>query len=117
MKPESRQVWSERVARWAESGLDALAFASKEGINAHTLKNWRWKLRVAARESSNEARGGFVEVIAVDGAAHRGVTVARGAQELTEPLELHLRCGLRVLVPSRFNAEALRRLVAALEVR
>jgi transposase-like protein len=110
MKPKSRELWSERVARWAESGLDAATFANKEGINAHTLKNWRWKLRTSAAQRDNGAPSGFVELVATHAPEPRVVQPA-------EPIEVHLRSGVCVLVPSRFDAESLRRLVAALEAR
>jgi transposase-like protein len=113
MKRQTRQVWSDRVTRWAESGLDAEAFAAREDVNAHTLKNWRWKLRTnrgVAPTSADRTQGGFVELIAVERVVARDAATA-------DPLELHLRGGLRVVVPARFDADSLRRLVAALEVR
>jgi transposase-like protein len=113
MKPQTRQIWSTRVARLAESGLDVAAFAAREGVNAHTLKNWRWKLRAKASVApvaAEQTQGGFVELIAAERALARDAATAA-------PLELYLRGDLRVVVPSRFDADALRRLVAALEVR
>lgn len=119
-----RDEWAKRVERWKDSGLTLQEFATETGLNAHTLKNWRWKLsrRGTAGRSCGRVKGpqrvrdgkvapAFVEVAAI-GADTGGGTSA--AARPAEPLELVLHDGLCVRVPVQFDADALRRLVAAL---
>src|SRR5579883_2552823 len=40
----AREVWAERVTRLKESGLTARQFAAKTGLNAQSLRWWRWQL-------------------------------------------------------------------------
>jgi hypothetical protein len=40
----SREEWAKRVKRWRESGLSAEQYASELGINAGTLKFWKYQL-------------------------------------------------------------------------
>jgi hypothetical protein len=40
----SRDEWAKRVERWRDSGLSAEQFAAELGINAGTLKFWKYRL-------------------------------------------------------------------------
>jgi len=49
-----RAEWQKRIERWRDSGLSAEQFAAELGINAGTLKYWKYRL-------GKEARGSVVE--------------------------------------------------------
>jgi transposase len=40
----TRQLWVERMRRFAESGTTVVAFCQSEGISSHALYYWRHKL-------------------------------------------------------------------------
>ncbi len=82
------------LKRLDASGLSTRAFARREGLNVQRL--YRWQRVLAGRDA---ARPAFVEVV---GGAPAG-------------LEVVLRSGVVLRVPSGFDAEAVRRLVDALE--
>jgi transposase len=63
----TRDEWARHVKRWETSGLDAAAFAAREGIIAKRLVWWRWKLRSTPAASTPEPR--FVPVHVVDSTA------------------------------------------------
>lgn len=63
----TRDEWARRVKRWEASGLDAAAFAAREGLVAKSLVWWRWKLRSTPAAAVAEPR--FVPVRVVDAAA------------------------------------------------
>lgn len=99
MGRDARATWAKRVERWRASGLSAGEFAAEIGVNARTLAYWKWKL--GRPESSRRAE--FVEVMSPARAEAGG-----------EQLEVVLESGVVVRVPARFDADALRRVVAAL---
>jgi hypothetical protein len=105
----SAEEWQKRLERWRESGLTAEQFASELGINAGTLKFWRYKVNKAIRETSHPRRPvkpaapttpAFVEVRAASSEAR---------------FEIDLANGRRLRVPSAFDPSALERLIAVLE--
>jgi hypothetical protein len=116
MKREGREIWEQRVRRQAESGLTAKEFASRLGVNVHTLNAWKWKLggvvgmSAEASRSRPESPARFIEVV-----PPRATRSPGQAEDGLEPFEVVLRDGVRVRVPARFDAQALRTLVAALE--
>jgi transposase-like protein len=123
MGQDARELWSKRVERWKDSGLTAREFASEMGINQHTLSYWSWKLgkaKTAKSPTKKKQPVGFVEVVAESQALAGPLTEDPGAvpeaswDERPEPLEIILRDDVRIRVPVRFDAEALRRVVAAL---
>jgi hypothetical protein len=98
---ESREQWRERVAQWRASGLTASEFASRNKLKVHTLRHWGWKLGRETGDVTSLARvPALIEV-------H-----ARAATDDRFEIELG---GRRVRVPPSFDADALRRLLAALE--
>ena len=114
----SRETWQKRVERWGASGLTAAEFAPEIGVNARTLTYWKWKLGSVVTGERHPQRGRgpepeptFVEVIP----APLSTVSSDGAA--SEALEIVLSGGIRVRVPARFDAEALRRVVAALGAR
>ncbi len=104
------------MRRLAESGLTAKEFAAELGVNVHTLNAWKWKLvgggstPTESRRRGPESAARFIEVV-----PERATRSPGEAQQAPEPFELLLRDGVRVRVPARFNAQALRALVGALE--
>jgi hypothetical protein len=98
---ESREQWQERVAQWRSSGLTAREFAARNRLKVHTLRHWAWKLGRETGDVTSLARvPAMIEV-------H-----ARAATDDRFEIELG---GRRVRVPPSFDADALRRLLAALE--
>ena len=121
MAQDTRELWSKRVERWKDSGLSAREFASEMGINPHTLSYWSWKLgKKPSRARTKRKPLGFVEVVAetnvLNGPRREDPAVVpeRGKDDRPEPLEVILRDDVRIRVPVRFDAEALRRVVATL---
>jgi transposase-like protein len=92
----------ELVSHWKRSGLSAREFAARVGINPRTLERWSYELGRRARGERETALATIVEV--------------RGTSSVDQRFEVELSGGRRVRVPSSFDAEALRRLVTALEV-
>jgi transposase-like protein len=118
MKAEPREVWVQRVKRLADSGLTVREYAREIGVNVHTLAGWRWRLQREAVESpsSAAAKPPFVEVKTV---ATTVPSAAPAASAVTSSsggvFEVVLGSGLRIRVPSPFDAAALRALLHALE--
>src|SRR5262249_20424806 len=111
MGRESREVWAKRVERWHESGLSAKEFAAELGVKAKTLHDWSWRLsakRQTVEEAKVDARQ-FIEVAAPEGGHAPERPTRRTAME---KIELVLESGLTIRVPARFEAEALRRVLA-----
>ena len=113
MPREPREVWRKRVERWRASGLTAREFAAEIGVNANSLQHWGWLLQqeerrggAARRPPAADGRG-FVEVVAQ--ADPPPLTAA------PDPIEVVLRDGIRLRVSAGFDADLLRRVVAALE--
>jgi|SRR5580704_2071857 hypothetical protein len=97
----NRAEWTRRVRRWRASGLTGGEFATAEGLIEGTLRHWAWRL---GRDGVSESVGpecAFVEV-------------ALPAGEATV-LEVVLRRGVTIRVPTGFDEETLRRAVATLE--
>ena len=132
MGRESREVWEKRVARWRDSGLSAREFAAEVGVNAGTLGWWSSRLRQdepgkaapaprrrgrvdrdgAARAAAPPPSVKWVEVVGVDGSS--------GMQEraaASSPVFEVVVAGRTIRVPSDFDADSLRRLIAVLEAR
>ena len=80
----------------AASGLSAAAFGEREGLDPQRLYAWERKLGVA---KARVQRAEFVEV----------------RRAVTERIEVVLRSGVVVRVAETVDAEALRRIVEALE--
>lgn len=107
-----------RVEQWNTSGLTAREFAAKIGVNPSTLASWRRRLahEVEAprrKEPGRSAVPPFIEVLATPVTGE--VAVDPVVPVRAEPLELMLAGGHRLRIPARFNADSLRRVLAALE--
>lgn len=102
-RSEREAYWREVIWDQAASGLSISAFCRERGVSPASFFDWRRKL----------AAGGGEEAV-----ADKFMAI-----ELPPPstiqscLEVALPNGLRVLVPSRFDADTLRELLDVLELR
>ena len=96
----SKAEWRRLVDEWGFSGLEAEEFSTRRGLNPATLRWWRWRLESRGDAPKPEPRApGFLELLVTE----------------PEAPELVVELGaVRIRVPSGFDAEQLRRLVAAL---
>lgn len=98
MTRATQAQWAERVRRWRASGLSAPAFARWEGLHPGTLRWWACRLGNKRRSPAK-----FVEVVV--------------APPPTGLVEIVVRDGVAIRVSGAFDADVLRRVVAALEAR
>jgi len=121
----NRAEWEKRVERWRDSGLTSKEFAAEVGINAATLTYWKWRLGKERREASGEVpktkpskpRPKVAQEPREAVQADAPSLVLVDASPSDSRIEVELSGGTRLRVPSSFDADALRRLVAALEGR
>lgn len=104
MGRDAKAAWTKRVERWRASGLTAKEFAAETGLNAGTLTYWKWRLDRSPSGGQTRKKAEFVEV----------VSPVSPAPTPHDAFEVILGNGVEVRVPVRFDADALRRLVAAL---
>ena len=88
---------------WKRSGLTGMAFAEREGFNAHTLR-W-WSSRLGRDEAAKVQRPAFVEVV-----------VPQTAAICPAMIEVVVRDDVRVVVPINFDEDTLRRVLRVIEV-
>jgi transposase-like protein len=113
-KRTGRAEWQKRIERWRDSGLSAEQFAAELGINAGTLKYWKYRLgrhstdnvvaQPKARRSKAPRASALVEL-------HAATVVT------SSPFVLELAQDRRLQIPSQFDASALERLLSLLEPR
>lgn len=105
-KRTSRGEWQKRVARWQDSGLSADEFAAEIGVNAGTLRQWKYTLNRMARGSTRRKP-------VVDSASFVEVQNTLAASEST--FQLELGSDRRLHIPANFDTAALGRLLSLLE--
>jgi transposase len=105
-KRTSRAEWQKRIARWQDSGLSADEFAAEIGVNAGTLRQWKYTMNRMARGSARRKP-------ALDASSFVEVQSAATASEST--FQLELGPDRRLHIPSNFDAAALGRLLSLLE--
>ena len=99
-----REAWPQLVARWETSGESAAEFASRVGTGPATLYRWRRELRRApAAKAPALSLAKLVEVQPL-------------VRTIDDRFEVRLAGGRSVGVPPSFDADALGRLLRALEV-
>lgn len=107
----SRAEWQKRIERWRDSGLSAKQFAAELGINAGTLKYWKYRL--------GKATTGVVD----SGSTRRGrtpprlgpfVEVPTATFVASSPFVLELDDARRLQIPAQFEVAALERLLLVL---
>jgi hypothetical protein len=108
-----REEWAKRVERWKDSGLTATEFATELGINPRSLRFWKWQLgkggeSVAKPPSASAKRG-------MESPAETLPLIELAPSASPVRFELELSGGRRLTIPSTFETDALRRLLAVLE--
>ena len=63
MQRRSRAQWRDIVGKWKASGESAGSFASRNGLNAGTMKWWSYQFRAEDRQAADEA--GCAELVEV----------------------------------------------------
>jgi len=103
-----RDEWAKRVARWKDSGLTAKEFATELGINPRSLVFWKWQLGKGSGPAAESVKSGRAP-------ARPLPLIELGQVAAPVQFELELGGGRRLAIPSTFDADALRRLLAVLE--
>lgn len=97
--------WRALIREQERGGLSVAEFARRRGVSAATLYWWRSQL------SRREERDRKPRLVAVEVIGSKEGDSSNGGRGF----ELELAGGRRLYVPSRFDAEALSRLIAAVE--
>ena len=105
------------LARWRRSGLTQRVFAAREGIAVSTITWWAYVFRHAARPamSTGQRKRRRPSRRQPAGPAFLEVKMSTAAPPQTSPLEILMRSGHVIRVPSHFDAAGLRAVMAALE--
>ena len=113
--------WADVVTQWRASGLSQKEFCQRRGISDRALNNWLYKspyrervARILAARSQGDLATETPRFLPV---AVLGTTEAPPSQAACAPIEVVLPSGPRIAVTPGFDAETLRRVVAALEAR
>ena len=109
MARETRATWARRVREWKRSGLDAREFGAREGIQPERIWWWSWRLGYLRRTQGQ--RPAFVEV-----EAPPVPEVATSPVAMQNALEVAVG-QMRVVVPTGFDEETLRRLLRVMGER
>ena len=96
------QQWLATVEQWERSGLSMREFCERRGLRSATLAWWRWEIR--RRVGKADRNAGRVEFVEID----------RGAAAGGDEFSVSLANGLRIGVPMRFDAAALKELIQVL---
>jgi lambda repressor-like predicted transcriptional regulator len=113
--------WADVVSEWRASGLSQKEFCQRRGISDRALNNWLYKspyrervARILAARSQGELVTETPRFLPV---SMLSATAASDAQAVCAAIEIVLPSGPRIAVTPGFDAETLRRVVAALEAR
>lgn len=110
-KRSRRERWAGLIAEWSASGQTQAGFCRARGLNAGTFAWWKRQLRREERA----AAGATVRRRRRAGVPGRFVEVRLGGVVAASSYEIVLSCGRTIRVSSQFDAEALSRLIAAVE--
>ena len=97
--------WRALIREQERSGVAVGEFARRRGVSAATMYWWRSQL------SRRGGRGRATRLVAVEVVGSKAVDPSNGDRGF----ELELAGGRRLHVPTRFDAEALSRLIVAVE--
>ena len=117
------EYWADLVMEWKASGLSQKEFCRQRGISDRALNNWLYKSpyreRVARILASRSQETPHAETHRFLPVAVLGEDRATDAPKASKApaIEVVLRSGPRIAVTAGFDAETLRRVVEALEVR
>lgn len=100
LTPRGRQ-WLELVGDWKRSGLTLHEFCARRGLKPATLSWWRQEMRRRGAELPQSAGVKLVEITRNGAATDQG-------------FEIELASGVRLRVPMRFDAVALKQLLGVL---
>ena len=113
--------WADVVSEWRASGLSQKEFCQRRGISDRALNNWLYKSpyreRVARILTARSQEDLVTEPPRFVPVAVLGATMAIYSQAAAAAIEIVLPNGPRIAVTPGFDAETLRRVVAALEAR
>lgn len=106
----SRAEWQKRIERWRDSGLSAEQFAAELGVNAGTLKYWKYRLGKATTgvDSGSTRRRRIAPRLAPF------IEVPTAAVVASSPFVLELGDARRLQIPAQFEVAALERLLSVL---
>ncbi len=108
-----RAEWQKRIERWRDSGLSAEQFAAELGINAGTLKYWKYRI---GKDSTGSLAAGQKPRPSKAPRASSLVEV-QATMITSSPFVLELGQDRRLQIPSQFDVSALERLLSLLEHR
>ena len=113
--------WADVVTQWRASGLSQKEFCQRRGISDRALNNWLYKspyrervARILAARSQGDLATESPRFLPV---TVLGTTEATPSKATCATIEVVLPSGPRIAVTPGFDAETLRRVVAALEAR
>ena len=113
MARANRETWAKRVERWKDSGLTAAEFAAEIGVTPKLLSWWKWQLARKEPTAKPRARRPRKSKAVVTPLTF----VEMSAPVKSEPIEIEFPSGVRVRVSASVDAEALGRVIAAVEGR
>src|SRR6187549_2021033 len=94
----SRAEWQKRIERWNDSGLSAEQFAAERGINAGTLRHWKYFLTKPALSAATAKP--VSRAVAADLVEVRPVAFAATATAF----ELELGADRELRIPPQFDS-------------
>jgi hypothetical protein len=113
------EYWADVVSQWRASGLTQKEFCRRRDISDRALNNWLYKSpyreRVARILAARSQAKPDVETSRFLPVAVLGATTETGSHDACATIEVVLKSGSRIAVTPGFDAETLRRVVAALE--
>jgi hypothetical protein len=111
----ARDRWAGLVRRWRRSGQTGREFAESAGVNAGTLAYWAWRLKREKRGTHGRKvkRRARRSRAAVQDTSFVELIVDRQDREEDARFVLELGDGRRLRIPAAFDADALKRLLAA----
>ena len=107
----SRAEWQKRIERWRDSGLTAEQFAAELGINAGTLRFWKYRIGKDAVVVASEPKPRASRALR----ASALVEVHAPTMVASSPFVLELGKNRRLQIPSQFDASAFEQLLSVLE--
>jgi hypothetical protein len=112
MERVDRETWAKRVERWKDSGLSAAEFATEIGVTPKALSWWKWQLGKGEKRKATQRRPRARKV-----ALSPMTFVEMSAPARSDALELVLPGGVRILVRTPVDSDALGRVLDVLEKR
>jgi hypothetical protein len=113
-RAQRETYWRRLVERWRASGQPKSVFCEREGVSDASL-HW-WLREIARRDGRGRARVASPATRKAGKPKFVPLRVVTSAAPEPQPFELVV-AGQVVRVPARFDPDALRRLIAALEGR